>query len=105
MEAFENVTIVKNANIYLDGKVSSRTILFDSGEKKTLGIILPGKYEFCSGDKEIMEVNSGSIKLMLATETDWKLYKEGEALEIPANTSYQFEISEVTDYCCSFEKA
>ena len=42
MDKFEKVTIVKKANIYYDGKVSSRTVLLENGEKKTLGIMLPG---------------------------------------------------------------
>jgi hypothetical protein len=39
MDQFEKVTIVKKANIYFDGKVTSRTVLFENGEKKTLGIM------------------------------------------------------------------
>ncbi|MBU9918464.1 MAG: pyrimidine/purine nucleoside phosphorylase, partial [Fusobacteriaceae bacterium] len=38
MEKFENVSVIKKANIYFDGKVTSRTVLFADGEKKTLGI-------------------------------------------------------------------
>ena len=37
---FKNVTVVKKANVYFDGKVTSRTVLFDDGEKKTLGIMI-----------------------------------------------------------------
>ncbi len=33
---FKNVTVVKAANVYFDGKVTSRTILFENGERKTL---------------------------------------------------------------------
>ncbi len=43
MSQFENVTIVKAANLYFDGKVTSRTILFPNGERKTLGILNPVK--------------------------------------------------------------
>ena len=28
MEKFENVSVIKKANIYFDGKVTSRTVLF-----------------------------------------------------------------------------
>jgi len=34
MAQFENVTVVKAANIYFDGKVTSRTVLFADGTKK-----------------------------------------------------------------------
>jgi len=105
MDNFQNVTIIKKANVYFDGKVTSRTIMFDSGEKKTLGIILPGEYEFKTNDKETMEILEGKMKVLLPNSTKWKEYKIGEFVEVPANSSFKLRISEVTDYCCSFEKA
>jgi uncharacterized protein YaiE (UPF0345 family) len=42
MSEFKNVTVIKEANVYFEGKVTSRTILFDGGCRKTLGIMLPG---------------------------------------------------------------
>jgi len=57
MSEFQNVTVVKRANVYFDGKVVSRTVVFADGAKKTLGIMQPGEYEFSTGDKEIMEIN------------------------------------------------
>ncbi|MEQ8156651.1 MAG: pyrimidine/purine nucleoside phosphorylase, partial [Clostridiaceae bacterium] len=36
MQQFENVTVVKKANVYFDGNVTSRTVIFADGEKKTL---------------------------------------------------------------------
>ena len=50
MSEFKNVTVVKKANVYFDGKVTSRTVLFPDGTKKTLGVMLPGDYEFGTGD-------------------------------------------------------
>ena len=43
MSQFENVTVIKKANVYFDGQVTSRTILFADGSKKTLGIMNPGE--------------------------------------------------------------
>ena len=40
MSKFESVTVVKAANIYFDGKVTSRTVKFADGTSKTLGIML-----------------------------------------------------------------
>jgi len=34
MNEFKNVTIIKKANMYFDGKVTSRTVLFENGGKK-----------------------------------------------------------------------
>jgi len=42
MSKFEQVTVEQKANIYFDGKVTSRTIWLQDGTKKTLGIMLPG---------------------------------------------------------------
>lgn len=44
MSQFDNVSIVREANIYFDGKVTSRVVLFQDGTRKTLGIMLPGEY-------------------------------------------------------------
>ena len=46
MSEFKNVTVIKKANVYFEGKVTSRTILFPDGSQKTLGIMLLGDYEF-----------------------------------------------------------
>jgi len=102
MKEFENVTVVKKANVYFDGKVTSRTVLFADGTKKTLGIMLPGDYEFGTGDKEIMEVLGGSMDVMLPGESAFKTYGEGMSFEVPANSKFKLEIREPADYCCSY---
>ncbi len=102
---FDNVTVIKKANIYFDGKVTSRTVLFAGGEKKTLGIMLPGEYEFGTGDREIMEVLGGSMDIMLSGETKYTTYGEGTSFEVPANSKFKLIIREPADYCCSYIKA
>ena len=50
--SFKNVEVKKKANVYHDGKVTSRTIITPAGEMKTLGVMLPGSYRFstqCAG--------------------------------------------------------
>ena len=61
MSNFENVTVVKAANIYFDGKVTSRVLQFADGSKKTLGIMMPGDYEFGTDDNELMEIQVGEM--------------------------------------------
>lgn len=46
MSQFDQVSVVKEANIYYDGQVTSRTVILGDGSKVTLGIMLPGSYEF-----------------------------------------------------------
>ena len=99
---FENVTAVKKANVYFDGKVTSRTIIFPDGRKKTLGVMLPGEYEFGTGAAEIMEVIGGTMSVQLPGSDEWVTFTEGQAYNVPANSKFKLKISEVADYCCSF---
>lgn len=102
MSDFKNVTIVKNANVYFDGKVTSRTIIFSDGSKKTLGIMMPGEYEFNTGAAEVMEILSGDLQFQVAGTDGWKAVKGGESFEVPANSSFKMKVQIVSDYCCSF---
>ena len=70
MSEFNNVTIVKKANVYFDGKVTSRTLIFPDGYRKTLGIMLPGEYHFNTAEKEIMEILSGDLEVLLPGSAD-----------------------------------
>jgi purine/pyrimidine-nucleoside phosphorylase len=104
MSEFQNVTVVKRANVYFDGKVVSRTLVFADGAKTTLGIMQPGEYEFSTGDKEIMEIMSGELDVALPGATGWKAVKGGESFEVPANSQFRMMVKTLTDYCCSFVK-
>jgi purine/pyrimidine-nucleoside phosphorylase len=102
MTEFKDVTVIKKANIYFDGKVTSRSIIFPDGSKKTLGIMLPGKYEFDTDDKEIMEIISGDLEVLLPGEKGWKKVSNGESFEVPAKSKFGLSVKKITDYCCSF---
>lgn len=104
MSQFENVTVVREANVYFDGKVTSRTVLFADGTKKTLGIMLPGDYEFGTADKEIMEILAGELTVKLPGSEDWIAISGGQSFEVPANAKFQLRVTAVTDYCCSYVK-
>ncbi|MFD2611008.1 pyrimidine/purine nucleoside phosphorylase [Paenibacillus gansuensis] len=102
MSQFENVTVVKKANVYFDGKVTSRTVLFADGTKKTLGIMMPGEYEFGTDQKEIMEILGGELKVLLPGESEWQKFNGTGEFVIPAKASFKLEVLTVTDYCCSY---
>lgn len=102
MSYFAHVTVVKKANIYFDGQVTSRSILFPDGSKKTLGIMLPGEYEFDTAEKELMEIFSGELDVLLPGEEEWRSIKGGENFEVPADSKFGLMVKKVTDYCCSF---
>jgi uncharacterized protein YaiE (UPF0345 family) len=104
MDEFRCVTVVRKANVYFGGKVTSRTVLFEDGSKKTLGVMLPGEYEFNTADKELMEIMSGELDVLINGRTAWKTVRGGESFEVPANSKFGLRVREVTDYCCSFLK-
>ena len=104
MSEFSNVTVVKKANVYFDGKVTSRSLIFADGAKKTLGIMLPGEYEFNTADKELMEILAGELDVMLPGAAGWKTFKGGESFEVPAHSKFGLKVKTLTDYCCSFLK-
>ncbi|TWI54704.1 pyrimidine/purine nucleoside phosphorylase [Halalkalibacter nanhaiisediminis] len=101
MSQFENVTLIKEANIYFDGKVTSRTVLFEDGTKRTLGIMLPGDYEFSTSLKEEMEILAGNLDYKLAGE-DWETIEGSGVFYVPANETFQLKVHSVVDYCCSY---
>jgi uncharacterized protein YaiE (UPF0345 family) len=102
MTEFKNVTVVKKANIYFNGNVTSRSVIFPDGSKKTLGVMLPGEYEFNTDAKEIMEIMSGDLDVLLPGNKDWKAIKGGESFEVPAKSKFGLKVKTITDYCCSF---
>lgn len=102
MSDFNNVTVVKKANVYFDGNVTSRTVIFPDGSKKTLGVMLPGEYEFNTDKKEIMEIMSGSLDALLPGFIEWRRVEAGESFEVPAHTFFTVRVKELIDYCCSF---
>ncbi len=102
MTEFKNVTVVKKANVYFDGKVTSRTVLFADGSKKTLGIMLPGEYEFGTADKEVMEILAGNLDVLLPNGKQWKTFKAGDVFEVAGRAKFSLKVKEVTDYCCSY---
>ncbi|OGW35175.1 MAG: hypothetical protein A2010_04920 [Nitrospirae bacterium GWD2_57_9] len=104
MPEFKNVTVVKKANVYFDGKVTSRTVLFPDGSRKTLGVMLPGEYEFATGDREIMEIFSGDLDVLLPGESAWRTISGGQSFEVKANAKFKLKVKKLSDYCCSFVK-
>lgn len=99
---FEKVNLVKKANIYFDGKVTSRTIFYPCGTRKTLGIMLPGEYEFGTDAPELMEIQAGTVEILLPNETEWRTVTAGGSFEVPGKSKFQIKMNEVVDYICSY---
>ena len=102
MSEFTNVTVIREANVYFNSGVVSRTVVFPDGTKKTLGIMQPGEYTFTTGAPEIMEILSGELDLKLPGSDAWNRICGGESFDVPANSSFTMKVLSLTDYCCSF---
>ncbi len=102
MTVFTQVTVAKAANIYFDGKVTSRKITFADSSVKTLGIMMPGDYEFSTAEKELMEITAGEVEVLLPKQNAWKTIVSGQFFEVPANATFHIKVHTLTDYCCSY---
>jgi len=103
MSTFKNVEISKEANIYFGGKVTSRKVMFSGGIIKTLGIMMPGSFEFGTDQHELMEITAGELDVLLPGKTEWQKIHGGGSFEVPANSSFKLEVKSLVDYCCSYQ--
>ena len=99
---FDNVSVVKKANVYFDGKCVSHTVILADGSKKSVGVILPATLTFNTGAPEIMELISGKCRVRQKGETEWKNYEGGQSFNVPGNSSFDIEALEPVDYVCHF---
>jgi hypothetical protein len=102
MSSYENVKVKKAVNSYFDGKVTSRTLEFADGSIKTLGVMLPGEYEFGTDAPELMEIYSGELQIKLPNSSVWRTIQGGESFDVEGDSKFQVKVSQLTDYCCSF---
>lgn len=103
MSQFDNVSVIKQGNVYFDGKCVSHTVLFADGSKKTVGVILPSSLTFNTGAPEVMETVAGSARVKLKGESEWKTYAAGQSFNVPGDSSFDIEVSgEPYHYVCYF---
>jgi len=102
MSEFSNVTVIKAANVYFDGKVTSRTLRFADGSTKSLGYMQPGEYEFGTAQAELMEILAGDLEVLLPGSDSWRKVRGGESFDVPADSKFQVRVHGGTDYCCSY---
>ena len=102
MKEFINVKVEKKANIYFDGSVISRNITFQDGAIKSLGVMVPGEYEFNTDSKEIMEIISGKLEYQILNQTGWTLITDEMSFDVPAKSSFKVRVIQISHYCCSY---
>ncbi|WP_205201246.1 pyrimidine/purine nucleoside phosphorylase [Azonexus hydrophilus] len=99
---FDQVSVVKAANVYFDGKCVSHTIILADGSKKTVGVILPSTLTFNTGAPEIMEGVGGSCRVRLKGESEWVTYGAGQSFNVAGNSSFDIACDEPYHYVCHF---
>lgn len=102
MDRFDNVSVLKRANVYFDGRCVSHTVMLPDGSRKSVGVILPGKLIFNTSAPERMEVLEGCCRVTLAGEEQGRDYGAGQAFDVPGESSFQIEVSETLHYVCHF---
>lgn len=89
-------------NSYFNDQVKS--IALENAEgTSTVGVMVVGEYEFGTSQREYMTVVSGSLTVLLPTETEWKTFAKGETFIVEANQSFQVKVTETTAYLCRYE--
>jgi purine/pyrimidine-nucleoside phosphorylase len=102
MSQFDQVSVVKRANVYFDGKCVSHTIQLADGTRKSVGVVLPSALTFNTGAAEVMETVAGSCRYRLLG-ADWATAAAGQSFAVPANSSFDIEVSgEPYHYVCHF---
>ena len=101
-ERFEQVSVVKKANVYFGGKCVSHTLLFPDGSRKSVGVIFPSRLTFKTGAPETMEIVAGLCRVRLAGDSAWREYQGGEQFSVAGDSSFDIEAVETVDYVCHF---
>jgi uncharacterized protein YaiE (UPF0345 family) len=102
MSQFNNVSVEKKGNVFFDGKCVSHSVLFPDGTRKTVGVILPSTLTFNVGTPELMEITSGTCRVRIGDEPEFREYSAGDQFAVAANSRFVIEANEVVNYVCSF---
>lgn len=101
-DRFDQVSVVKQANVYFDGRCVSHTLHFPDGSRKSVGVILPARLSFTTAAPEVMEIIAGHCRVRLAGATHWQDYAPGDSFSVPADSGFDIEAQEAVHYVCHF---
>lgn len=103
MQEFINTVDVKTrVNIFCGGKVQSRTLRYPDGKTRTLGVYLPGEFEFHSDGPETVVMTAGSVDVLFPGDADWHRVGVGERYDVPENCIFKVRCSKISEYICDF---
>jgi purine/pyrimidine-nucleoside phosphorylase len=88
-------------NEYFGGKVKSLALQLIDGPA-TIGVIVPGEYEFGTSTKEIMSVTAGTLEVQLPDKSDWKTYKQGSSFEVATGKKFKVRCISNVAYLCLY---
>lgn len=87
-------------NSYFDGKVQS--LGYERhGRRQTVGVIVPGEYQFTTDGAERMSVINGELHARVGNGA-WTAYPAGTAFEVPAKTAFHVRAAAPSAYWCEF---
>lgn len=49
-----------------------------------------------------MTVVSGSLKVLLPGETEWKVYNPGDVFNVPGHSEFHLQVAEPASYLCRY---
>ncbi len=80
-----------------------QSLTYDDGKKAfSVGIIIPGEYEFGAIKKEVTTVTSGKINVWVEGVEGWKAYNMGENFTVPGHKNFKFKVDEISSYICFY---
>ena len=102
MSQLDQVSVLKKAKVYFDGKCVSHTVMLADGTRKSVGVILPSKLSFNTGVPEIMELVEGRCRVTLKGESTATEYHGGQSFDVPGDSGFDIEVTETLHYVCHF---
>lgn len=101
-ETFAGVELNTRASVHFDGKCVSHSFVTADGARKTVGVVLPARLAFATREPEVMECVAGSCRYRLQGESSWQHCAAGQSFSVPADSSFDIEVSEPFHYICHY---
>ena len=89
-------------NEYFDGNVKSLSFDNTAGTQ-SMGIMLPGDYEFGTSTYELMKVISGKLIVQLPDTEKWETFEVNETFEVEKDKKFKVKVEEQTAYLCLYK--
>lgn len=96
------MTVKTQANVYFAGKCVSHSLESASGEKLSVGVVLPAELTFTTGAAETMECVAGGCEYRLAGTDQWLASAPGHTFAVPANSAFDIRVRDAYHYICRY---